>query len=39
MSVLILYRLRPVKNVILAFEKNLTKSAILEDRSNYLPNK
>jgi hypothetical protein len=30
--------LRPAKNAILAFEKNPTKSAILENRSNYILN-
>jgi hypothetical protein len=29
---------RPLKNAILAFKTNLTKSAILENRSNYLSN-
>jgi hypothetical protein len=30
--------LRPIKSAILAFEKNLTKNAILKNRSNYLLN-
>jgi hypothetical protein len=32
------YSLHPVKTAILTFEKNLTKNAILENRSIYLPN-
>jgi hypothetical protein len=32
------YSLRPVNNAIPEFEKNLTKSEILENRSNYLLN-
>jgi hypothetical protein len=35
---LITYPLCPIKNTILAFEKNPTKSGILENISNYLPN-
>jgi hypothetical protein len=33
-----LYSLRPIKNTILPFEKNLTNNAILQNRFNYLPN-
>jgi hypothetical protein len=32
------YSIRPIKSAILVFEKILTKNAILENRSNYLPN-
>jgi hypothetical protein len=32
------YFLCPIKPAILAFEKENTHSAILENRSNYLPN-
>jgi hypothetical protein len=32
------YYLGHIKSAILDFEKNPTKNAILENRSNYLPN-